>query len=240
MTAPYRVTPRAAADLNHLLMPPTTHSRRDSLTVSVLKRTSSRATTVSHDRWVPFNTKIERPILPRRAPKPKDNGHASRGQDQHEQRDLAAADQPTRGRRTRSRRRCDEWRPGRRRTGEARGARGARPTPWRRTPQPSQSPPHPYSATPGRRQPAKSPCGVCGGTLRVITCIETPEVIERILTHLAARNTACSDNPAHRRCVRPEPNSRPPHHRRCSDFARGCTTAPLRLASCAPRPPPPS
>ena len=29
-------------------------------------------------------------------------------------------------------------------------------------------------------------CGVGGGTLRVIACIETPEVIERILTHLAA------------------------------------------------------
>ena len=38
-------------------------------------------------------------------------------------------------------------------------------------------------------------CGVCGGTLRVIACIETPEVIERILAHLAARNTACSDSP---------------------------------------------
>ena len=38
-------------------------------------------------------------------------------------------------------------------------------------------------------------CGVCGGTLRVIACIETPEVIERILTHLAARNTARIDYP---------------------------------------------
>ena len=38
-------------------------------------------------------------------------------------------------------------------------------------------------------------CGMCGGTLRVIACIETPEVIERILTHLATRNTACSDSP---------------------------------------------
>ena len=38
-------------------------------------------------------------------------------------------------------------------------------------------------------------CGVCGGTLRVIACIETPEVIERILAHLAARNTARSDYP---------------------------------------------
>ena len=38
-------------------------------------------------------------------------------------------------------------------------------------------------------------CGVCGGTLRVIACIETPEVIERILTHLAERNTGCIDYP---------------------------------------------
>ena len=38
-------------------------------------------------------------------------------------------------------------------------------------------------------------CGVCGGTSRVIACIETPEVIERILTHLAARHTACIDHP---------------------------------------------
>ena len=38
-------------------------------------------------------------------------------------------------------------------------------------------------------------CGVCGGRLRVIACIETPEVIERILTHLAARNTGGIDYP---------------------------------------------
>ena len=39
-------------------------------------------------------------------------------------------------------------------------------------------------------------CGVCGGTLRVIACMsETPELIERILTHLAARNTECIDRP---------------------------------------------
>ena len=30
-------------------------------------------------------------------------------------------------------------------------------------------------------------CDVCGGTLRVIACIETPELVETILTHLAAR-----------------------------------------------------
>ena len=38
-------------------------------------------------------------------------------------------------------------------------------------------------------------CGVCGGTLRVIACIETPELIKTILTHLAARNTDCIDHP---------------------------------------------
>ena len=37
-------------------------------------------------------------------------------------------------------------------------------------------------------------CGVCGATLRVIACIETPEVIERILAHLAARNTGAIDH----------------------------------------------
>ena len=38
-------------------------------------------------------------------------------------------------------------------------------------------------------------CGVCGGTLRVIACIETPKLIEKILTHLAARNTKGIDRP---------------------------------------------
>ena len=36
---------------------------------------------------------------------------------------------------------------------------------------------------------------LCGGTLRVIARTETPDVIERILTHLAARNTGCIDYP---------------------------------------------
>ena len=36
---------------------------------------------------------------------------------------------------------------------------------------------------------------MCGGTLRVIACIETPEVINKVLTHLAARNTSCIDHP---------------------------------------------
>ena len=38
-------------------------------------------------------------------------------------------------------------------------------------------------------------CGVCGGTLRVIACIETPELIVRILTLLAARETASIHHP---------------------------------------------
>ena len=38
-------------------------------------------------------------------------------------------------------------------------------------------------------------CGVCGATLRVIACIETPKLIEKILTHLAARNTKGIDRP---------------------------------------------
>ena len=38
-------------------------------------------------------------------------------------------------------------------------------------------------------------CGVCGGTLRVIACIEIPALIEKILTHLAARNTEGIDRP---------------------------------------------
>ena len=36
-------------------------------------------------------------------------------------------------------------------------------------------------------------CGVGGGTLRVIACIDTPEPIETILTHLAAREQALVD-----------------------------------------------
>ena len=51
-------------------------------------------------------------------------------------------------------------------------------------------------------------CGVCGGTLRVIACIETPEFIEKILTHLGARNTDCIDRPR-APPVRP-PQTRPP------------------------------
>ena len=38
-------------------------------------------------------------------------------------------------------------------------------------------------------------CRACGGTLRLIAYIETPEVIERILTHLATRETGCINDP---------------------------------------------
>ena len=51
---------------------------------------------------------------------------------------------------------------------------------------------------------------------------------------------ASSTTPAHRRSMRRNRNPRPPHLRRCPDCARGCTTAPLRLAACAPRHPLPS
>ena len=83
-------------------------------------------------------------------------------------------------------------------------------------------------------------CGGCGGTLRVIACIETPELIETILTHLAARETGGVNHPVHRRCMRRKPNPGPAHYRPCPDCARRCTTAPLRLASRALRPPPPA
>ena len=65
-------------------------------------------------------------------------------------------------------------------------------------------------------------CGVCGGTLRVIACIATPLKC-RSRSELARSSKesspisprarpAPSITPAHRRCVRPQPNSRPPHH----------------------------
>ena len=37
---------------------------------------------------------------------------------------------------------------------------------------------------------------MCGDMVRVIACIETSEVIDRILTHLAARHTACLNTPS--------------------------------------------
>ena len=54
-------------------------------------------------------------------------------------------------------------------------------------------------------------CGVCGGTLRVIACIETPEIIERILTRLAARETGGINHPR-APPLRAQPNSQPPRH----------------------------
>ena len=93
-------------------------------------------------------------------------------------------------------------------------------------------------------------CGVCGATLGVIACIETPlkcrsrsELARssRESSPISPRATpAASTTPAHRRSMPRKRNPRPPHHRRCPDCARGCTTAPLRLVSWAPRPPPPS
>ena len=47
-------------------------------------------------------------------------------------------------------------------------------------------------------------CDMCGGTLRVIACIETPAVIIKILTNLAARNTGCIDHPRARPLHAPE------------------------------------
>ena len=38
-------------------------------------------------------------------------------------------------------------------------------------------------------------CGVCGGTSRVVAYIETPEVIERILFHLATRQSGGTNDP---------------------------------------------
>lgn len=50
-------------------------------------------------------------------------------------------------------------------------------------------------------------CHRCGGTVRVIACIEGPEVIEKILTHLAGKAAAVDR-------VR-LPESRAPPGRRC-------------------------
>ena len=54
-------------------------------------------------------------------------------------------------------------------------------------------------------------CGVCGGTLRVIACIDTPEVIERILVHLATRQSGGINDPPRTaaRCVRRATPPRP-------------------------------
>ena len=52
-------------------------------------------------------------------------------------------------------------------------------------------------------------CGMWGGTLRVIACIETPELIETILTHLAARETGGINHP--RAPPLHAPQAQPPH-----------------------------
>ena len=93
-------------------------------------------------------------------------------------------------------------------------------------------------------------CGMCGGTLRVIACIETPLKCRslRELAHSSTRSSpisppatpSASTAPAHRRSSPRKPNSRPPLLRPCPECARGCTTAPLRLASRALRSPVPS
>ena len=82
-------------------------------------------------------------------------------------------------------------------------------------------------------------CGVCGGTLRVIACIETPlKCRSRSELARSSRQSspispcarpAASITPAPRRCVRPQPNSRPPHPRPHPDCARAAT--PPRCAS---------
>ena len=93
-------------------------------------------------------------------------------------------------------------------------------------------------------------CGVCGGTLRVIACIETPLKCRslRELAHSSRRFSPISPRatprastaPAHRRSIHLSPNPRPPHLRPCPDCPHGCTTAPLRLASRVLRSPAPS
>jgi hypothetical protein len=38
-------------------------------------------------------------------------------------------------------------------------------------------------------------CGHCGGEVRIISCIEDPVIIEKILTHLQNRNSATRQHP---------------------------------------------
>ena len=40
-----------------------------------------------------------------------------------------------------------------------------------------------------------SRCELCGGTVRIIACIENPDLIRRILTHLAARDSSVRGPP---------------------------------------------
>ena len=93
-------------------------------------------------------------------------------------------------------------------------------------------------------------CGVCGGTLRVIACIETPPKCRslRELAHSSRQSSpisprarpAASITPAHRRSIPRKPNPRTPPLRPCPDCARRRTTARLRLASRALRSPAPA
>ena len=55
-------------------------------------------------------------------------------------------------------------------------------------------------------------CGVCGGTLRVIACIDTPELIERILAHLATRETGGINAPRAPPLGACAAQPRPAHH----------------------------
>ncbi len=43
-------------------------------------------------------------------------------------------------------------------------------------------------------------CPACGGAVRIIACIEDPEVIEKILTHLAAKGGAAEATRHPRAC----------------------------------------
>ena len=89
-------------------------------------------------------------------------------------------------------------------------------------------------------------CGMCGGTLRVIACIETPLKCRslRELAHSSRKSSpisprarpAASITPAHRRSIPRKPNLRPPHYRPCPDCAR----PPERYSPVAPRLPCPS
>ena len=97
-------------------------------------------------------------------------------------------------------------------------------------------------------------CGVCDGTSRVIACIETPKLIDKILTHLAARNTESRLHPRrargvhrHRRRVRrgqehPDPPRVRPRDavrwRRLLRRSRSCSSRPGIGAPAGRRGPP--
>ena len=70
---------------------------------------------------------------------------------------------------------------------------------------------------------------VCGGTLRVIACIDTPEVIDKFLTHLAARKARCNDRPRTPPLHAPQAQRQPPHHCPHRERARSCASPPALL-----------